>query len=876
MKRRFSIKGILRSLTVVVMMLVASAGAFAFEGSAPVDGQKYYLFNIYQAKFLGANNKLQAPNIGTPIAYSVSDNTITIGSTTWTLSEKDSYYQLKNSGNFFAFEDKVADPNEPEDENRAMYLGGGVACQPSANDTDRSYWQLISEDEYAEWQAKKKFTVASLNVDGMPKSVSLVVEIKLNPDAKEGPGATLIGKRLAASGFDVAGLSEDFNFHDNIMAEATGAGYDDMSHRGGISVGEANLLNFAAQKPLFDSDGLGLVYKTAKLTPSKEAYVQWNDHNGYTDNGADGLIKKGYRYYLVTLADGTEIDLYTMHMDADDGQADRDARASQLAQLVAAIKATNNKRPVVIIGDSNTRYTRDKVKSILIDGINEDSRFTIRDPWIKFGRGNEYPAYPSSSIMAADNGYLRGEVVDKIWYINNTESDIRLVAETYHQDLSFVDDGGSPLCDHKPCVVTFSYHPYDPVIDDVVEVETSNEPVFLRNRATGRFLMNGGWWGSHAVVGNYPKPYALTALGNGKYDITSAYGHITDAAYVDNNNANEYIAEWTILQQDGYSVLAYNQNGTMKALTTDDPTSFNNDPLYRYVTTAPLNVKDQNQQWEIVTQDMYRQEIVSASATHPVNVTNFIKSANFDRIDWNEHGSWVFDNKGNNRNDRVKDNGIGGIDNDAFCNYNRSVSTRKYGTSSANQWDCYQVLSVPSGYYMVTCQGFAKGVTNCGYFYAWSNPEGSYKEEKALLSVYDAADFSEDTQAAAGRAFDAGKYTNKLPVIKVGTDGHLVIGVKKTENNSTSGWFVFDNFQLYYLGTENPNRDYDYDVIESAKPAFLLGDADHDGEVDLNDVHTLADILSNALPYDQISDLNGDGKLTIADLVKLVEMLQEK
>ena len=47
--------------------------------------------------------------------------------------------------------------------------------------------------------------------------------------------------------------------------------------------------------------------------------------------------------------------------------------------------------------------------------------------------------------MASSEGYLKGEVVDKIWYINNTESNIRLVAETYAQDLSSVDETDSPL-----------------------------------------------------------------------------------------------------------------------------------------------------------------------------------------------------------------------------------------------------------------------------------------------------------------------------------------------------------------------------------------------------------------------------------------------
>lgn len=875
---KLSIKSKFVFLALVCVMFAGNImKAFAFEGSDLTNGQKYYLFNIYQSKFLGADNKLQAPNIGNPVAFTASATGFTIGGTAYTATKNaEGYYQLKNGGQFFAFEDKVADPDKPGDENRAMYMGGGVTCKNTINDTDRSYWQLISESEYVEWQAKKKFTVASLNVDGMPKSVSLVVEIKLNPDATEGPGAQEIGRRLLASGFDVVGVSENFNYHgdiwDIVWNGGTGNHYNAMTHRGNITVGNANLLNYGSKKPLFDIDGLNVYYRidgsTTVVQPSNESWTQWTDHYGYTDHGADGLIKKGFRYYLVTLADGTEIDLYTLHMDAESEKEDCDARSSQLKQIVSVIKGTDNKRPIVIIGDSNCRYTRDTVKKDLIDAINSDERFTIRDPWIQYGRNNTYPGYGTSSIMASTEGYLQGEVVDKIWYVNNTESDIRLVAETYAQDLSFVASEnvegtslkqGSPLCDHKPCVVTFSYHEYDPLIDDVAVVETSEDAVFLRNRATGRYLMNGGWWGSHAVVGNYGKDVFIKSLPNGKYDISTKYGHITDAAFVDNNNEAEYIKEWTILEENGFKVLAYNQGGTMKALTANDPTYFNDNPLYRYVTTAPLNVKDEHQQWEIVTKEMLEAEIAKATANNPVNVTHYIKSANFDRIDWGEHAKWVFDKK--NNGSRVTDNGIGGADNDAFCNYNRSVRTQKVGTSSKNQWDCYQELKVPAGYYQVTCQGFAKGVTNCGYFYAWSNPEGSYKEEKVLLNVYNSADFTEDTQAAAGRAFDAGKYINELPVIKVGSDGHLVVGVKKTENNSTAGWFVFDNFQLFYLGTGKA------DII----------DIDLDGKEDVNDADALLKILLGTYEGEHgDADLDADGSVNIVDLKILIDRLNGK
>lgn len=847
------------------LMFLVHTFASAFVGSDFEAGKSYYLFNIYQARFLNAESKLDNANAA---KFAVNAGSMTIAGKSWTLSKNATgYYQLKNAGKFLAFEDKVVDAENPNDENRAKYLGGGVTCKATSNNTDRSYWMLISEEEYAEWMAKKKFTVASLNVDGMPKSLSLAgQEIKLNPDAKEEAGGTAIGKRLLTSGFDVVGVSEDFNYHSNIMNEV-GSVYGDMTHRGILSVDNANLLNFFSQRPLFTTDGLELIYKKGILTPSNEAFVKWNDHYGYTDNGADGLINKGYRYYLITLADGTEIDLYTMHMDAESSAEDNAARAKQLTQLVTAIKATNNKRPIIIIGDSNCRYTRDKVKELLIDAINADERFTIRDPWIQYGRNSAYPRYGSNSIMASTEGYLSGEVVDKIFYINNNESNIRLVAETYCQDLSFVDEEGSPLCDHKPCVVTFSYHDYDPATDDVAVIETTEDAVFLRNRGTGRYLMNGGWWGSHAVVGNYGKDVFIKSLPNGKYDICTKYGHITDAAYVDNNNENEYIKEWTILDQDGYKVLAYNQNGTMKALTANDPTYFNDNPLYRYATTAPLNVNDKLQQWEIVTKEMLNAEIAAATPTHPVNVTHLVKAANFDRIDWGEHGEWKFTN---NAKDYVTDNGIGGADNNASCNFNRSISTKTYGTISRNNtWDLYQELKVKPGYYIVKCQGFVQeGNTDSQNvkLYAWSNPEGDYVMNSQVLKSYLSENESlrptSGDQSSAAEAFNKDLYKNELPVMKVGKDGVLVIGAKKdvkTKSNTT--WTVLDNFQLFYLGDVNPDGE----------------DINKDGKVDLLDVEALTKIVLGTYEGEHgNADINGDGEINSVDVTKLIDILNGK
>lgn len=681
----------------------------------------------------------------------------------------------------------------------------------------------------------KTFTVATLNVDGMPKSITLgSSEINLNPDAKEEAGASAIGMKLKDMGWDVIAVSEDFNYHDNIASEA-GDDYGSMTHRGVLSVGNANLLNYLSQKPLFDTDGLGLFYKKDYVTPSQETYTQWVTHNGYTDSGADGLIKKGFRYYLITLADGTELDLYILHMDAETDPADNAARESQLKQLATAIKGTKNKRPILIMGDTNCRYTRDNLKGLLIDAINADPRFTIRDPWIQYGQENCYPALGSGAIMTDAHGYLKGEVVDKVFYINNTESDIRLVAESYKLDVSFVNENNEPLADHWPCVVSFSYHSYNPEIDDVPVIETTNEFVYLRNRGTGKFLKTGGWWGAHAVVGNYGTPMTVKAI-NGKYDIQSAYGYIGKDAYMDaGGNEDRAIKEWTVYDVDGYHVLSY-QDGGSRALTANDPFYFNGNPNYRYVTNAPLNKNDQLQQWEFVSQSELMKEMAKAKPDNQFNATFLLPGANFDRNN-SGNSKWALTKAGT----QVTQS-IGGLDNHENSNfvYEVKTSTPSRYAAARNTWTVSQTIEgLLPGTYTLTFQGFYKEEQQSEQHKVKVT---AGEKEVTLANIYEEgagsnsslfADNEENkngiyyptTTNGVSVYFNAGLYQNKIEGIEVGEDGKLTITVTKTENTkSYTTWTCIDNFQLFYSQSQelidaidNLAADKEYTLKADAK-----------------------------------------------------------
>lgn len=309
--------------------------------------------------------------------------------------------------------------------------------------------------------AQGTFTVSTFNVDGMPKQIKIVgINYNLNPDGPGSEGSLAISKGMAGRDWDLIATSENFNFMSELMSEMRG--YNHTTLRDSIAT-EFSLIGLSFP---FDTDGLSLLYKDY-LKVENEQIVSWNTHYS-TDvvgipagNGADGMIDKGYRSYQVEFAPGVVVDVYILHMDADSDAEDIAAREAQLTQLADAIKASDNGNPIIVMGDTNCRYTREKLETLFIGAINEDERFTVQDAWIEKVRDGVYPVNGSSDIVANDKGgsypYPQAEIVDKVFYINNTDSDIKLTAQSYTVATDFVDESGNALADHWPVVVEFQY-----------------------------------------------------------------------------------------------------------------------------------------------------------------------------------------------------------------------------------------------------------------------------------------------------------------------------------------------------------------------------------------------------------------------------------
>ena len=287
------------------------------------------------------------------------------------------------------------------------------------------------------------FTVATLNVDGLPNKI-LTQEI--NPDGPGSDGTKLISSFIASQAYDIVALSEDFNYHSELISNL-GDAYNIGTHR--ATIGASQLYAQA------NTDGLGLlVRKNANF--SNESWTKFSTSASTWDGSK--AIKKGFRYYLITLATGEVIDVYITHMDAgDDGVNYRPAQIKQIANAIIADGNTN--RPKIFMGDTNCRWTREDLQTNFMDVLS--GTYDVSDAWVELTHNNVYPIAGTPS--------LSDEVVDKIFYLNpKGKNAMKLTPISYLRDSEhYVKADGTALGDHAPVVVNFTIA-YEEAVDNTV------------------------------------------------------------------------------------------------------------------------------------------------------------------------------------------------------------------------------------------------------------------------------------------------------------------------------------------------------------------------------------------------------------------------
>jgi endonuclease/exonuclease/phosphatase family metal-dependent hydrolase len=250
-----------------------------------------------------------------------------------------------------------------------------------------------------------ELTLLTYNVAGLPYGLS-----QSDPD-KNTP---LISPLL--NHFELALMQEDFAYTQKLASKAN------HPYKSTPGAPQGTILN----------DGLTLFsdYPFNNLVRHK-----WSQCNGVFDHANDCLAAKGFCVAELELAPGVRVDLYNLHMDAGGALGDYNARAAQVAQLLAELDTRSKGHPVIIGGDTNLQERQDRN----VDDIG------LLDTLLK-------QAQLSDACRALSCG---DERIDRVLYRGSAS--VTLEALSWAVDPRFVDQDGNDLSDHKAVAVKISW-----------------------------------------------------------------------------------------------------------------------------------------------------------------------------------------------------------------------------------------------------------------------------------------------------------------------------------------------------------------------------------------------------------------------------------
>lgn len=298
--------------------------------------------------------------------------------------------------------------------------------------------------------------------------------------------------------YTLVNVQEDFNYHAALYDTC-----DDHPYRsatsGGMGIG----------------DGLN--------TLSRYTYQDWVRVDWDACNGVDCLTPKGFTHARVRLAEGVYVSLINLHAQAQTETADLTARRSNMLQLLAWIEANTPGDAVIVMGDTNTRYTREG------DNVREFLKHGFTDVWLDRIRGGAVPPVGDAlTDCAATTTSPSCEIVDKVFFRNNGH--VSLSALQYLVDRArFVDAAGNDLSDHWPIAVDWDWTtdpdlrlsdniggPHGTAFNDVALLPAQSSVSRLVIRAGSRVdrvetVLSSGYVLSHGGSGGTEKSLTLAA-----------------------------------------------------------------------------------------------------------------------------------------------------------------------------------------------------------------------------------------------------------------------------------------------------------------------------------------------------------------------------
>ncbi|KAF5331007.1 hypothetical protein D9619_005246 [Psilocybe cf. subviscida] len=269
-------------------------------------------------------------------------------------------------------------------------------------------------------------SLLAYNVAGLPEALS---------SGNPATNTPLISPKLAP--YNIINVQEDFNYHAALYASDNHAYRTPTS--GGAAIGSG--LNTLSDLPYIDLDR-----------------VKWSDCNL---NSGDCLTPKGFTFVRVRVAEGLWVDVYNLHTDAGSDSGDIKARSKNFAQVSSYINYWSVGFPVVVMGDTNARYTRPGDSDSLRTFVSSTG---TTDLWVSTTRGGSAPVsgisdivcpfpFPSGTTQAQ---MVACEVVDKI-FVRGTAAVSFPSATFVNANDAFVNSSGAPLSDHYPISSTLSW-----------------------------------------------------------------------------------------------------------------------------------------------------------------------------------------------------------------------------------------------------------------------------------------------------------------------------------------------------------------------------------------------------------------------------------
>jgi hypothetical protein len=225
--------------------------------------------------------------------------------------------------------------------------------------------------------------------------------------------------------FDFVNVQEDFNYH--------AALYDTCN-------------NHPYRSPTTGGMGFG----SGLNTMSRFAYKDWTRVVWEDCSAIDCWTPKGFTLARTRLKEGVYVDIYNLHAQAQTEDADLAARRSNILQLADSIETHSAANAVIILGDTNTRYTRsgDNIRELINRGFS--------DAWVELLRNGDLPVVGADALTCDPKITSPNcEIVDKVLYRGNGYIDLQASYYAVRQDDETSD--GLKLSDHPPVQTNWRY-----------------------------------------------------------------------------------------------------------------------------------------------------------------------------------------------------------------------------------------------------------------------------------------------------------------------------------------------------------------------------------------------------------------------------------